>query len=357
MVLEPYNHEKRFVVPEDARLFHDLYDIVMEDKWAFIVVWGQQRVGKSTLALWCAYFLWRLLEPDLTENEIWERVYSSCIFNLSQLIYKIEDQSMARIWDWKAQHKRVPIIIWDDFGAHSNKAVTQHEIAWDHFKGGFDILGTKFGVIIVTMTSPEEPTAQIESKYTHEVVITSRGHYKYDKVTWQQDFSGWKPRHDKDWQQVHTFAEIPWVRFKPYDELRLGLADEVIERIKDAMADRTETLLKRLTENDMITLQELVDCGPFTEYKRREWFMGEKQKTEVRLKAHQLVMVVPIGNQHHLDITSFGFDVLNAWKRQKGEEAEQTLQTLVEKYKKLKKWKEKQEASKAEEDKELGLSP
>ena len=338
-----YNPEKRFVVPQNARLFQDIFDIVMEDRWAFIVMWGEQRVGKSTLALWCPYFFWRMKEPQLSENELWERVYASCVFNLSQLIYKIEDPNMIRVWDWKAQHKRIPIIIWDDFGAHSNKAVTQHELAWDHFKGGFDILGTKFGVIIVTMTTPEEPTAQIEHKYTHEVLITSRGTYKYDVVRWQQDYGGWRPRHSKEWQQIDSFAEIPWQRFEPYDSLRLGLADEVIERIKDSMASRIPNVLNRLGDDDMMVLQELIDTGPFTEYKRAEMFTGDRKKIEVRLKAHQLVTIVRRGTAHWLDVTSYGMDVLAEWKKVKGVQAEETLQALMEKYKQLKKWKEKQE--------------
>ena len=52
---------------------------------------------------------------------------------------------------------------WDDFGAYSNKAVTQYQEAWDHFKGGFDILGTKLGVMVATMVDPLEPTFQIRT--------------------------------------------------------------------------------------------------------------------------------------------------------------------------------------------------
>lgn len=314
-----YEPEKRFLIPPGAKLFQDMYDIVMTDRWAFIVIWGEQRVGKSTLGLWIPYFLWRLLDKNLLENELWERVYGSCVFNLSQLLYKLKDSAMPRVWDWKAHHKRIPIFLWDDFGAHSNKAVTQHEIAWDHFKGGFDILGTKFGVLVATMTSPEEPTSQIEHKYTHEIVVTSRGHYKYDKVSWQQDFSGWRPRHDKLWQQLHTFAEIPWERFKVYDDLRLGLADEVVERIEDSMADRTPQLLNRLTEGDIAILQELVDMGPFQMRKRAEWFKDEKKKIEIKLKAHQLITTVRRGTQYDIDITRFGLDVLNSWKKKQNE--------------------------------------
>jgi hypothetical protein len=58
---------------------------------------------------------------------------------------------------------RVPALNWDDFGAYSNKAVTQYQEAWDHFKGGFDILGTKLGVMVATMVDPLEPTFQIRT--------------------------------------------------------------------------------------------------------------------------------------------------------------------------------------------------
>jgi hypothetical protein len=337
-----YDPEKRFKIPEDC-LFKDTYDLVLEDKWAFMVVWGVQRTGKSTLALWIPYFFWRRYDPTLTEDELWERVYSSIVFNLSQLIYKLEDPNMLRVWDYKKQHYRIPIIIWDDFGAHSNKAVTQHEVAWDHFKGGFDVLGTQFGVIVATMANPEEPTAQIEHKYTHEVMLPERGLYKYDTVFWQQDYSGWRAKHDKQWQLTQTFQEIPWVRFQPYNDLRTGLADEVIERIKDSMAGRIPLLLRRLNDTDMTTLQELVNEGPMTEYKRKTWFVDEREKTENKLKAHQLATIDRRGTAHYLDITSFGMDVLDAWKKEKGEEADETLQALLDKYKKLKKWKEGQE--------------
>ncbi|MGB8780689.1 MAG: hypothetical protein WCD81_08575 [Candidatus Bathyarchaeia archaeon] len=317
MVLEQqkYDPTKRFVIPEDCILFKDVFDTVLEDKWAFMVIWGPQRTGKSTCALWIPYFFWRMKEPDLSENEIWERVYDAIVFNLEQLIYKIQDKTMQRVWDWKARHRRIPIIVWDDFGVSSNKAVTQHLEAWDHFKGSFDALGTEFGVIVATMASPEEPTLQLENKITAEIMVENRGTYKYDKVVWQQDFKGWSPRHSKNWMQTHSFAEIPIERFKPYDDLRLSLAAEAIERIQNSMTQQTPNILKRLNADDIVTLQELVDRGEMTEWKRRDWFKGERKNIEVKLKAHQLVTIVPRGTVHHLDITAYGLDVLNEWKR------------------------------------------
>lgn len=320
-----YDPEKRFVIPPGSVLFPQLAKIVREDKWAFIVVWGKQRLGKSTLALWCAYFVWRLLNPRLSENELWERVYESCIFNLSQLMYKIRDKSMHRVYDLKRRHNRIPIFIWDDFGAHSNKAVTQHLEAWDHFKGGFDVLGTKFGIIIITLTTPEQPTSQIEHKYTHEIVITARGRYKFDRVEWLQDYRGWNAKHTKDWQQPASFYEIPWVRFAPYDEMRISLADEVLEKIDDAMASKTPRLLKRLHEGEIKVLKQIDEHGPLSEYARDKF----SKKVITKLKSHQLVVPARRSGtkgEYYLDMTRFGSDVLESWN-QKHQDIEDTDKT------------------------------
>ncbi len=328
-----YDSTKRFKVPTFIdkesgsemveRLYKDAFDTVMNDRWMFIVVWGQQRLGKSTLALWIVYFLWRLIDPNLTEDELWERVYDGCVFNLSQLMYKMRSPDSHRVWDYKHRHFRVPIFMWDDFGAHSNKAVTQHEEAWDYFKGGFDVLGTKFGIIVITLTTPEQPTNQIEHKYTHEIVITSRGRYKYDAVEWQQDFRGWSAKHSKSWQQESNFGEIPWSRFSPYDEMRVSLADEVLERIDDAMRSKMPALIKRMSEDDINILKRLRDLGPLNEYQRDQVFGGERKAVLVKLKAHQLVAPVRRKKSFYIDITQFGLDSLEEWEKKKKDDDEE----------------------------------
>lgn len=304
-----YDSKKRFKVNPAVRIFKDLKETVLEDKWVFIVIWGKQRLGKSTLALWCAYYLWRLLDPTLSEDDLWERVYRSVVFNLSQLLYKIRDPSMDRVWDRKKHHQRIPIFLWDDFGANSNKAITQHDIAWDYFKGGFDVLGTKFGCIIATMTTPEQPTSQIEHKYTAEIVVVDRGVYKYDIVEWHQDYRGWNAKHGKDWQQIHTFKEIPWERFEPYDELRNTLADEVLVNIEDAMSRKIPHILRRTEELDLKILDVIKQEGP-TSYDKLILRYGDPAKSAIRrLKAHQLVSVDRRAAHSYYDLTGLGLDV------------------------------------------------
>lgn len=304
--------EDRFIVPQ-MRLFLDCEDAVLDDKWMFIVIWGEQRTGKSTLALWITYFLWRMLNPDLSESELWERVYDSLVFNLGQLIYKLRSPRAHRIWDMKHLHNRVPIILWDDFGGHSNKAVTQHEIAWDHFKGGFDVLGTKLAILVITLADPREPTNQIEHKYTHEIRIVDRGIYKYDKVTWQQDFRGWSPMFSKLWKEEQAFNEIPMKRYLEYDQMRMTLADEILVNIEDAMAQKIPWIIKRCQPIDFTALQRIVERGALMYDSIREVAPTLEQGSDMitRLKARQLIIPERRGSHTWYDITNLGLEVLS----------------------------------------------
>ena len=314
--------EQPFVIPRGARLFKDIYDAVLNDEWIFLVIWGAQRKGKSTLGLWCPYFFWRMFNPDLTEDELWQRVYDSCIFNLTDLIYKLLTPAELRVWDNKHLHHRVPILLWDDFAVHSNKAVTQHERAWDYFKGGFDALGTKMGVLILTMTTPEQPTSQIEHKYTHEVFITERGRYKYDKVIWQQDFRGWRSRHSKAWQQSQRFAQIPMKRYKEYDKKRMTLADEMLINIQDQMARKIPWILKRTTMDDIVLLLAIIADGVLSWGTVKKLFGEKSSRVLKRCRAHQLIIPVRRGTHYHYDITSLGFDLIQEYQRQQAKPKE-----------------------------------
>jgi hypothetical protein len=86
------------------------------------------------------------------------KAYLEAIPNVS--VYELQKGIPERVPTRNGLHMRVPLLIWDDFGAHSNKAKTQHERGWDTFKGAFDTLGTKLGVLLANMVNPTEPTQQ-----------------------------------------------------------------------------------------------------------------------------------------------------------------------------------------------------
>jgi hypothetical protein len=59
-------------------------------------------------------------------------------------------------------HNRVPIVMPDDLGGHSNKAKTQHERAYDIFKGAIDTYDTKVAVFLSSMGLSNEITGKLQ---------------------------------------------------------------------------------------------------------------------------------------------------------------------------------------------------
>lgn len=284
-----------------CQLFLDLWNAVFHDSYMWIVIWGPPRSSKTTLALWMLYSLYK----------DWDMVLNAITYNLAQTLYKIENGIPCRWPTLNKLHNRVPILNWDDFGAYSNKAVTQHDEAWDHFKGGFDVLGTKLGVLVATMVDPLEPTFQIQNKYTHEIQILDKGRYKYDRVEWKQDFRGWKPKAKKFFIEENTFDELPPHVYKDYDFTRMELCDEVIQRINDAITESQASLVyKRCKPIDLEILELLEERGPIPYDQIRS--RGKTGRMAlVRLKARGLVVPLHIkAKQYRYDMTKLGIDVL-----------------------------------------------
>ena len=289
-------------------VIRDVWDAILNDKWMWIVVWGPQRCGKTTLKMQIGYEVY---------ND-WDLVLQSFVFNLSGLLYKIDKGEPKRVLTVNKLHDRVPVLLFDDWGGSSNKAATQHDRAWDIFKGGFDLLGTKLSVLMASMVDPTEPTLQIMQKYTHELFIPERGVYKYDRVVWDQDFRGWKARRRKDWVETNYFKEVPKDVYEQYDEMRMSLVDEMEQRLKDAMADsQVEATLKRLKPTD-IELMELIRHRGQLNYRYLYDKYEEKYREAlVRCKARSLVIPIRKESTYWYDLTDLGLEVLDALQRAK----------------------------------------
>jgi len=284
----------------------DMYDAIFNDKYMWICVWGEPRLGKSTLALLLLYWIYK----------DWQKVLNAVAFSLNQVLYKIKN-GIPETWPTKNDlHRRIPALLWDDFGAHSNKAKTQFSMAWNYFKGGFDILGTKIGVLMATMVQPSEPTQQIAEKYTHELWVSSRGHYKYDRWRQQQDYKGFRARGSKEWLDEQDFDEIPNEVFKTYDEMRQALADEVLVAIEDVIAEtEVDTVLKRLQTSDVTFMKRILERGPISEYLLRKDMGSEGRLIVTRLKARNLVIPVEVSKDNYsYDLTDLGLEVLKTVK-------------------------------------------
>jgi len=293
-------------------LVRDLLDIIHNDKYAWIACWGPARTGKSTLCLLLAYWIYK----------DWDKVLDCVVFNLNDVLYKLE-HGIPELWPTSNKlHMRIPLLIWDDFACHAGKAKTQHERSWDIFKGAFDSLGVKIAIIVANMVVPSSPTQQLVEKYTHELFVYSRGRCKYDRVKHQQDFYSFRTRQNKEWLLDFEFEEIPRDVFKQYDEKRCSLADEVLVSIQDVMATtEIESLLKRIKPMDVKVLRLIDQKGPARGDALALRKLGnEGSQAVVRLKARGLI-VPRRETPHHYkyDITDLGLSVLEQLEKDRTE--------------------------------------
>jgi len=285
---------------ELPQIVKDCLDAIHNDNWMYVCVWGPPRCGKSTFCMDLMYYIYKA----------WEKVLNANVFNLNQLLYKMNHGIPERWPTLNKLHMRIPILNWDDFAAHSGKAKTQHERSWDIFKGAFDTLGTKIGVLLVNMVSPRSPTQQLQEKYTHEIWIPYKGHYKYDKVKWRQDFKGWKAQMSKDWIDEDDFDPMPMDHFKQYDALRMDLADEVLQVVQDSLVDtHMSSLAKSVKAIDLDLLRLITERGPIHQ---KVIDSAEMKRALIRCKARGLIIPVRVKDTYYKhDITNLGRELLS----------------------------------------------
>lgn len=296
-------------------LLNDLYNIIDNDLYAWFCVWGPPRTGKSTLCLLIAFWIYK----------DWDSVLNCIVFSLNGLLYKLEKGEPV-LWPTRNDlHKRVPFIFIDDFGAHCNKAKTQHERGWDVFKGGFDTLGTKLGVLMANMVSPSEATQQLQEKYTHEIFVHSRGQAKYDKVHQQQDYKRWESRRTKEWRWEFDFEEIPKDVFKQYDEMRCQLADEVLFSINETIViDQISNILNRIQPMD-VNLLSLIRTKGLMYHRKIYDELGEESRDAItRMKSRGLIVPKRAKSDtgyYLYDITDLGRTVLEEYEKDEHKES------------------------------------
>lgn len=286
----------------EIRVLTDTWDAILNDSWMYIITWGQPRTGKSVCDMDIAFNIYK----------DWDQVLGCFVFQLGGLLRNMADGIPCRIMSRNKLHNRVPCLIGDDWGANSNKAKTQHEKAWDLVKGAWDTYGTRLAVFLANMNQPDEITLQLCNKYTQEIYIASRGVAKYDRIDWEQNFKGFQPRHDKDWQQTFRFPKAPDDVYKQYDEMRMALCDELDILIQDAIAETdTERIIKRSTKKDIELLETLNLKGMLSRYYFDNPEQAELKESLKKAKARGLVAVVRKGGNSWYDITNFGISILD----------------------------------------------
>jgi hypothetical protein len=290
---------------EQSQLFKDLRSAIFDDGYIFGTIHGPPRSSKSTIGLWCGYSVY----------EDWPKTLQATVFSLPSVIQRMKDGVPERWPTSNGLHNRVPFVLWDDMAVNGgNKAVSQHNLAFDEFKAAFDVLGTKIGVLLCTMVDASAITCQLQGKYNLEVFVNSKGKFKYDKVIWKQDYSGFRVMMKKTWIENGEFPPLPRKVYEEYDVLRTDLADQAFVRLEDALSlDTVEQLLKIIKPADIQLLRLIEKLGPIKYDTAREELGEEYKTTLTRCKARSLVIPTNLGNNNYkIDLSSIGFDVLSS---------------------------------------------
>lgn len=307
---------------KNSRLVQDCIDAVYKDRYMWACVWAPPRMGKTTLAGQVLHSIYESVCHD--SDKAWEHTLVAIVFNLEQVMHRLKYGVPIREYTLNGLHNRVPAINWDDFGAYSNKATTQHSEAWDDFKGGFDVLGTKVAVMLSTMVDPSEPTFQLNNKFTVELQVTSLGHYKYDKIIWQQDFRSNRIKIRKDCIETGTFDVWPeWV-YKEYDKQRCSLAEEVFQRIEDKISNASLGYVLKILKPQDAAVLKLLDTIGLADKRDMQVNLPEQDydpQAVIRLKSRNLIIPTRLpSGAYKYDLTQLGRDVLSEIDAQKQKE-------------------------------------
>lgn len=283
-------------------LVNEVWNAILNDGWMWLVDWGPNRNGKTTCAMQVAFQVYK----------DWDKVLDCIVFTLSQFFHKIRSGRPECYSGKVGFNKRVPLLIWDDMAVHLNKAVTQHNIAVDTFKGYFQAVATDLAVLIGTMLVPTGITLQLHEIYTHEIHIPTRGVYKFDKARWQQNFRGWDTRPNKEWLESAPFFQVPSDVYKEYNLMRLELTSEAKIKIMDQLVEEVPYIIKRLKTRDFELLETIQNRGPL-KYSSIQWrFKDGVSDMLARLKARDLIIPMRKGQMYEYEISDLGLEVLRA---------------------------------------------
>jgi hypothetical protein len=305
------------------------YEAIYDDSWMFYPCWGVQRAGKTTVQLQLGYKAY--YSHHLTTEQVWERVLDSVVANLTGFMYKVANGKPCLVDTNNGFHKRVPYILWDDWGGESNKAETRHKQEFDMFKGAIDMYATKVAILSASMVTPDEPTNQLINKYTHELFLPRRGVYKLDKILWTQDFYGFQSKRRKIWVETETFDHVPLYVYKRYDEIRQQRVDELQQKIMDMQMEGVDRVVKRTTEEMVDLLLLIFKKGPLPRGTFDNPKYGDKYKKYhealINCRARDLLTMCHVPSQENFgkpnpskagaysyDITNMGLEVLKHFK-------------------------------------------
>lgn len=276
-------------------LLEEIRYCAANDSFFFGPMWGKNRRGKSSLALWLLYYIY----GD------WETALNYLVFTLPDLL--------ELIYQALRERKSIPLVVWDDMGVHAGKRTKSVTAVFKSFSEMFDAIGTVLHGLIGTCILPNSTVPALRERYLGEVLVEPRGHYNFMSYDWRiAYYLPGQPYFCKVWCEEGNFYGVPpevYSKYSPERDRLLAMKfAEVYENTYTLSSTAVKiddvqraTLLKILSKKDGTPMRDdhlrdhLFSLGYDTPSVAMTLAKLESQQLSV--KRGQMWLVTPRGKQ------------------------------------------------------------
>lgn len=202
----------------ESALTERIWDAIDERGFVGSIIFGSQRIGKSSYGLKVLYEIY----GD------WDTVLEKyCLFDLNDVLELLEKSVEER--------KQVNAFMWDDAGVHASK----HIFFSDRKKAQllqslFDVVGLYLGGVILTTPSPTNLLKALRDYEFYRVKITRKNEY------WGRNALGYRnillpsgASYIKKVFQDNFSCRLPDDVYSRYEEMRSAYTKKSVERLKE----------------------------------------------------------------------------------------------------------------------------
>ena len=210
-----------------------------EDDFIFLPIWGKNRTGKSSMALWQLYY-----------------VYGDWDVALEHVIYTLPDL-MQLAYTARMEKREIPLVVGDDIAVHMGKRTKSFDLVFKGFSEMFDAIATLIHAFLVTLIRPDSIVPALRERYFGEVVVGPRGFFNYVSYDWRLAYYlPAQPWFVKVWIESGSFTEIPREIYEKYKVERMRLLDIKLAEVQGLMYD-SKMPLPKITEIDKDILKRV----------------------------------------------------------------------------------------------------
>ena len=214
------------------------------DSFFFGPMWGPNRNGKSSLALWQLYYIY----GD------WETALEYLVFTLPDFLELLSEALRER--------RQIPLVVWDDMGVHAGKRTKSVTAFFKEFSEMFDAIGSVLHGLIGTCIRPDSTVPALRERYLGEVLVEPRGHFNFMRYDWRiAYYLPGQPFFCKVWVEEGDFTEVPSEVYEKYSPERDRLLLTKFAKVYETTYVMHENVGK-IDEAEKVALKRILQSNP-----------------------------------------------------------------------------------------------